>query len=249
MTEDEAREAVKALDRLPRHIAVIMDGNGRWAQEHDLPREQGHLAGRNATRRLVDGCGEAGIQVLTIYSFSAENWSRPDSEVQALMQLIETSLKEEIDELDAQQVRFMASGRLQELPRSLQEAIRSSTERTASNTGLVLNVAVNYGGRTELVDACRALAARAAEGKLDPAGIDEDAIRAELYAPDLPDPDLVIRTGGDMRISNFLIWQVAYAELCVLRIFWPDFQKRHLFEALRAYAQRDRRFGRIQPSL
>jgi undecaprenyl diphosphate synthase len=249
MTEEQAREAVKALERLPRHVAVIMDGNGRWAQQRGLPREQGHYEGRKATKRLVQACGEVGIEALSIYSFSAENWARPDSEVRCLMELIEHSLREEIDELDTQQVRFVASGRLHQLPPGLQQAIRQSVVRTADNPGMVLNLVVNYGGRAELVDACRAIAARAADGELDPSAIQEDTIRAHLYSPQLPDPDLVIRTGGEMRISNFLLWQVAYAELSVLPILWPDFQKMHLFEALLSYAQRERRFGRVRPEL
>jgi undecaprenyl diphosphate synthase len=245
MTEDEAREAVKALDRLPHHVAVIMDGNGRWAQQRELPRVVGHQEGRKATRRLVEACGDVGIEALSIYSFSAENWSRPTNEVAALMQLIETSLNEEIEELHARQVRFVASGRLQELPQGLQETVEKAKARTAGNSGMLLNLAVNYGGRAELVDACRALAAGVLAGELELAAIDEDAIRSRLYAPELPDPDLVVRTGGEMRISNFLVWQVAYAELYVTPVLWPDFQKIHLFEALLSYAHRERRFGKV----
>ncbi len=248
ITEDEAREAVKALNRLPRHVAVIMDGNGRWARQHGLPRVLGHQEGRNATRRLVEACGEIGIEVLSIFSFSAENWSRPKDEVQALMQLIETSLDEEIEELHARQVRFVASGRLQELPPGLRGIIEKAEARMAGNTGMVLNLAINYGGRAELVDACRRLATRVLAGELQPAEIDEDAIRSQLYAPELPDPDLVFRPGGQMRISNFLLWQVAYAELYVTPILWPDFQKRHLFEAVLSFGRRERRFGRVGPA-
>ncbi len=245
MTEDSAREAVQALESLPRHVAVIMDGNGRWAQQHGQLREQGHYQGRKATKRLVEAGVDIGIEALSIYSFSVENWTRPQPEVRALMELIETSLNEEIEELHAQDVRFTASGRLRELPDSLQASIQRGKARTGKNTGMVLNVVINYGGRAELVDACRVIAARAAGGELDPEAIDEDTIRAELYSPELPDPDLIIRTGGEMRISNFLLWQAAYAELYVLPIFWPDFEQIHLFEALLAYAGRERRFGGV----
>lgn len=247
MTEDEAREAAKRARPAPRHIAVIMDGNGRWARERGLSRIQGHHEGRKATKRLVQACGEIGTEALTIYSFSVENWERPAEEVEGLMALIESSLVEEIDELDESNVRFVASGRLGQLPESLQEQIRVATERTARNTGLTLNLAVNYGGRAELVDACKAVAADVLAGRLAVEDVDESEIAARLYQPDLPDPDLLIRTAGEMRISNFLLWQSAYSELIVLPILWPSFQKRHLFEAVLQFSRRERRFGAVAP--
>lgn len=247
MTEAEAREAIKRLPELPRHVAVIMDGNGRWAQQRGLSRLQGHHEGRKATKRLVEAAGEAQVGVLTIYSFSSENWRRPRPEVEGLMALIEDSLRQELDELDASNVVFTASGRLKELPASLQEGIAHAQRRTRDNSGLILNLAVNYGGRSEIVDAASAIAHRVAAGNVRPEEVDEALFRQHLYSPQLPDPDLVIRTGGDMRLSNFLLWEAAYAELCVLPILWPDFQKLHFFEALLTYNSRERRFGRVAP--
>jgi len=246
MTEAEAREAVQARERLPRHVAVIMDGNGRWAQQHGLSRLQGHYEGRKATKRLVQAAGEAGLGALTIYSFSSENWRRPADEVAGLMMLIEDSLREELDELDQSNVVFTASGRLHELPPSLQQAIAEAKQRTGGNSGLILNLAVNYGGRAEIADAAAAIAREAAAGDLRPEDVDESVLGQHLYSPELPDPDLVIRTGGDLRLSNFLLWQAAYAELYVLPVLWPEFQKLHLFEALLAYGSRERRFGGVE---
>lgn len=246
MTEAEAREAVRGLDRLPRHVAVIMDGNGRWARERGLTRLEGHHQGRKATKRLVEAAGEVRLEALTIYSFSSENWRRPQEEVDGLMALIEDSLREELDELDESNVVFTASGRLHELPPSLRRALAEARERTQDNSGLILNVAVNYGGRGEIADAAAAIARQVAAGELSPEQIDESLFRQHLYAPQLPDPDLVLRTGGELRLSNFLLWEAAYAELYVLPVLWPDFQKLHLFEALLDYNSRERRFGGVE---
>jgi undecaprenyl diphosphate synthase len=248
MTEDEAREAAKKADPKPRHVAVIMDGNGRWASQRGLSRIHGHHEGRKATKRLVQACGEISLEALTVYSFSVENWARPSAEVNALMALIENSLAEEVAELDESNVRFIASGRLHQLPESLQRQIDLASRRTGDNTGLILNLAVNYGGRTEVLDACRALVREAVAGRLTADEIEESHIAARLYHPELPDPDLLIRTAGEMRISNFLLWESAYSELIVLPVLWPDFQKQHLFEAVIAFGQRERRFGRVQPA-
>ncbi len=247
MTEDEALQAAKS-GTLPGHVAVIMDGNGRWAQQRGLDRVLGHHEGRKATKRLVEAAGAVGLGALTVYSFSSENWRRPAQEVQGLMALIETSLQEELQELDEQNVRFVASGRLHELPESLQRAVAAAQQSTADNTGLLLNMAVNYGGRTEIVDAARALARSVAQRDLTPDAITEAVFARHLYLPDLPDPDLIVRTGGELRISNFLLWQGAYAELHVLPILWPDFQRQHLYEAILAYQDRKRRFGGVQPA-
>jgi undecaprenyl diphosphate synthase len=244
MTEEEALEAAKA-GKLPAHIAVIMDGNGRWAKQRGLSRIEGHHEGRRATKRLVQAAGAVGLPALTVYSFSSENWRRPPEEVQGLMALIEGSLQEELEELHREHVRFVASGRLHELPESLQRTIAAARERTAGNTGLLLNMAVNYGGRTEIVDAARALATHVARGDLAPQEIDEALLAQHLYLPDLPDPDLIIRTGRELRLSNFLLWQAAYAELHVLPILWPEFAKQHLYEAILSYQARERRFGDV----
>jgi len=249
--EDHDTEAIEHLKRrvsglrLPRHIAIVMDGNGRWAQQRGLPRVQGHIEGRKATKRTVRACAAIGIEVLSLYAFSVENWRRPPEEVNAILRLIATALEEELDELDANNVRFRASGRLHETPEYLQQVLCRAEERTANNTGLVLNLCVNYGGRAEIVDAARALAAETAAGHLDPASIGEATFASHLYQPELPDPDLLLRPGGETRVSNFLLWQIAYAEVIILPTLWPDFREEHLAEALVEYSRRQRRFGGV----
>lgn len=230
---------------IPRHIAIVMDGNGRWAAQRGLPRMQGHFAGHKATRRAVEACAEVGVEVLSIYAFSVENWQRPAAEVEGLMELIEQAMREELDDLDRNNVRFIASGRLHELPPSLQQALAEAEARTANNTGLVLNLLVNYGGRAEIADAAQALAQKVKTGEIDPAEITEDVLGQYLYAPQLPDPDLLLRPGGEKRVSNFLLWEIAYAEIIVMPVLWPDFTKEHLIEAIREYNRRQRRFGRV----
>jgi len=248
MAEDTDR-ATEALRRqisgltLPRHIAIIMDGNGRWAQQHGLPRTQGHVEGRNATERCVRACVAINLEVLSLYAFSVENWRRSPSEVAAILDLLEYALREEIEALHEANVRFRASGRLHQLPESLQSCLREAEERMAGNTGTVLNLCVNYGGRAEIVDAARALAARAAGGELLPEDLDEDAFRRHLYQPDLPDPDVLLRPGGEKRISNFLLWEMAYAEIIVMSVLWPDFREEHLGEAIVEFNRRQRRYG------
>lgn len=242
MCEDEL---LAQLDRsrLPQHVAVIMDGNGRWASQRGLPRLEGHRASAQAIRDTVSACGELDIAFLTLYTFSAENWSRPEPEVAALMALIEHTLRGELPELHQNRVRIRLLGRMASLPQSLQAALEEAAGLTARNTGLTLQLAIDYGGRQEIVEAARALAAEAAEGKLKPAEITQDHFVAHLYRPDAPDPDLLVRTGGDFRVSNYLLWQIAYAEIHVTPILWPDFRKRHFYEALIAYQGRQRRFG------
>jgi undecaprenyl diphosphate synthase len=230
---------------MPRHIAVVMDGNGRWAKQRGLSRIEGHYEGRKATRRLVEECVDLDLEFLTIYTFSTENWSRAREEVDGLMVLIQSALAAELEDLDANNVRFVASGRIAELPEGVRQTIAEGEAFTADNTGMVLNMAVNYSGRAELVDACRRIAAEAAAGELAPETIDEAAVAARLYRPELPDVDLFIRPGGEMRVSNFLLWQIAYAEIYVLPVLWPDFQVEHLHDALAAYRQRNRRFGGV----
>lgn len=240
-----SQELIAALEgyNLPRHIAVIMDGNGRWARQRGLPRLHGHLEGRLAAKRCVALCVDLGIEALSMYAFSAENWRRPEQEVRGLMALLEASIREETDELMEVNVQLRASGRISQVPESLREAIEQAQTRTAGNTGMVLNLLINYGGRTEIVDAARHLAAEAAAGRLDPEAIDEAVFSAALYAPDLPDPDLVIRPGGEMRVSNFLLWEVAYSEMVVLPVLWPDFTAEHLRDAIIEFNHRQRRFG------
>jgi undecaprenyl diphosphate synthase len=232
-------------ERLPRHVAVIMDGNGRWAGQRGLPRVEGHRRGELAVREAVECCGELGIEHLTLYTFSAENWRRSADEVSALMRLIEFVARKEIHDLHRKGVRLRVLGRIHELPASLQDELERDINLTRENTGLNLNLAINYGGRAEIVDAARRLAERVQRGQLTPEEIDEAALARELYHPGMPDPDLLIRTGGEMRISNFLLWQVAYSELWVTDTLWPDFARAELVEAVRAYQTRERRFGAV----
>jgi len=229
--------------QIPEHLAIVMDGNGRWAQQRGLPRIQGHIEGSKATKRVVLACDEIGIRFVSVYAFSVENWRRPAQEVEGLMKLIEHALRSEIDELHGRNCRFMASGRLHELPESLQRAVREGTELTAGNTGLTLNMLVNYGGRAEIVDAARSLARRAMDGSLAPEDIDEACVSQAMYSPHVPDPDLVLRPGGEFRLSNFLLWEVAYSEVVVLPTLWPDVQREHLVEAIKEFNRRERRFG------
>ncbi len=225
-----------------------MDGNGRWAEQRGLNRIEGHFEGRKAARRVVEACGELGIPVLSLYAFSVQNWQRPGPEVEGLIGLIETALREELDALVTNDVRFIASGRRAELPESLRRILDEVEEDTADNQGLILNLLVNYGGRTEIIDAARALAQEVAAGDISPADIDEQLFAEHLYAPELPDPDLIIRPGGEMRLSNFLLWEIAYAELVVMPVLWPDFTAAHLIAAIKEYNTRQRRFGRVPAS-
>ncbi len=234
--------------RAPAHIAVIMDGNGRWAQRRGQPRVAGHRAGAKAVRAVVDACDDFGVRHLTLYTFSVENWKRPRTEVRALMQLIEENLRREAAELHARHARVRAVGRLHELPASLQATLADIAALTADNEGLRLNLALNYGGRAEITDAARRLVEEALAGRLCADEITEQAVAARLYAPDTPDPDLMIRTAGEMRISNYLIWQAAYAELWVTDTLWPDFGRSHLLQAIVDYQRRDRKFGGLPGS-
>ncbi len=233
---------------IPTHIAIVMDGNGRWATQRGLPRIAGHVAGRQATKSAVVACSDLGVSALSLYAFSTENWNRPGDEVEGLMHLIEGALAEELRELHETNVRFMASGRLAGLPETLQRLFADAREQTAGNTGLTLNLCVNYGGRAEIVDAARRLAQAARDGSLDPPDLDEAAFQQALYAPELPDVELFLRPGREMRVSNFLLWQIAYAEIVVMDVLWPDFTADHLLDALRAFNQRDRRFGMVLDS-
>ena len=229
----------------PGHIAIIMDGNGRWAKKRMLPRVMGHREGTKATKKIVRACGELGIKHLTIYVFSSENWERPLPEVDALMNLLVDMVRQEIEDLMRNNVRLCALGNLARLPDITRRELEWGIERTRGNTGLQLNLAVSYGGREEILDAARALAEKAKRGELDPADIDEQAFRSSMYLPDVPDPELLIRTGGDQRISNYLLWQIAYTELYVTPTLWPDFDKDGLLEAIEEYHSRQRRFGKV----
>jgi len=240
-----------ALDaeRMPRHIAIIMDGNGRWATQRGLPRIIGHKQGYETVRDIVRACGELGVEVLTLYAFSTENWRRPKEETDMLMQLIEEATRIELPTLQEKNIRLRISGRLSELPESLQQALAEDIQATAKNTGLVLNLAINYGGRVEILDAVREACRRAKDGRLDPEHITEEYFSGLLYTAGLPDPDLLIRTAGELRVSNFLLWQMAYTEIWVTPVLWPDFTQAELLRAIADYQQRVRRFGSVPPTV
>ena len=230
---------------LPRHVAVIMDGNGRWATQRGLPRVAGHTEGVKAVRTIVRAAGELGIEFLTLYAFSSENWNRPTHEVATLMRLLERSIVRELPELMKRNVRFRAIGRPDGVPPAVRRGIDRLEAATARNTGLTFLMAFNYGGRDELIDACRALAREVRAGTLRPEEIDEARLGGALYTEGLPDPDLLIRTSGEMRVSNFLLWQIAYTELWMTPTLWPDFGPRELWLAVADFQQRSRRFGRV----
>ena len=233
------------LGRLPRHVAVIMDGNGRWARQRHLPRVEGHRAGASAVRETVETAARLRLDALTLYAFSTENWKRPKAEVSTLFALLKEFLKREFRSLVENDIRFRVVGRPDGLDPSVRSALATALEATASCRGMVFSVALNYSGRAEIADAARALARDAAAGSLDPESIDEDAVARRLYTADLPDPDLLVRTSGELRISNFLLWQIAYAEIHVTPVLWPDFRRRHLLEALLDYQRRERRYGGV----
>jgi len=229
--------------RVPRHVAIIMDGNGRWAESRGLSRIEGHRAGKEAVTAVVRAAGDLGIEVLTLYAFSIENWNRPQSEVTELMRLAERYLEEELPEVMANDVQVRAIGRLDRLPPRVRDRVMNAVEKTRDNGSLKLVFALSYGGRAEIVDAARRLLRDAELGKVDPEALDEKTFAAHLYDPELPDPDLLIRTGAESRISNFLLWQIAYSEIYVTDVMWPDFRAEHLGAALRDFQGRERRFG------
>jgi len=234
------------LKRLPSHVAIIMDGNGRWARRRGLPRVAGHAAARTAVRDVVKAASDLGLSDLTLYTFSMENWERPRREVSALMHLLDQTLAEQLAEMDEGNVHLRALGRLDRLPKYARSRLDRSIERLSQNDGLNLNLAISYGGRAEIVDAVRAVAERVERGELKPSRIDGEMFRSFFYLPDLSDPDLLIRTSGELRISNFLLWQIAYSEIYVTDVLWPDFRRKHLYEAIGVYQRRDRRFGRLR---
>jgi len=241
---DETLARAVNFDQLPAHVAVIMDGNGRWASERHLPRVEGHRAGIASVRDVVESSARLGIEVLTLYAFSIENWKRPRAEVSTLMMLLKRYLRSELNTLLDNNIRFRVIGRQDELSRDVQDELEMGIERTSKNTGMLFNIALNYGGRAEIVDAAR----RAIASGIDPADLDEQRFGDFLYTAGQPDPDLLIRTSGEMRVSNFLLWQIAYSEIWVTDTFWPDFRCRHLLEAILAYQKRDRRYGGIKPA-
>ncbi len=230
---------------IPRHIAIIMDGNGRWAKERGLPRLEGHRAGAESVREVLEACIEQGVEYLTLYAFSSENWARPATEVNALMTLLDRFLDEKAKDLDRQNVRLLAIGQLDRLPKKTRALIERIQQRTANHTAMTLVLALSYGGREEIVSAARSLAEDAVAGKISPDEIDGEMFASRLQTAGIPDPDLLIRTSGEMRVSNFLLWQISYAEMVIVKKFWPAFRQGDLFEAVQEYQRRHRRFGAL----
>jgi undecaprenyl diphosphate synthase len=242
---DDLLQRLRVHGAVPAHVAIIMDGNGRWAKGRSLPRPLGHHAGMTAVREVVEGSLAAGVGVLTLFAFSQENWQRPPREIDALMSLLEEYIAKEADELRGQGVSVRILGDIDRLTGGARRAVDRIVADTAGGSALALNLCISYSSRAEIARAARLLAEEVAAGRLDPAAVDEEALARHLYTAPWPDPDLLIRTSGEMRISNFLLWQLAYAELYVTPVLWPDFTRRHLFEAILEFQRRDRRFGRV----
>jgi undecaprenyl diphosphate synthase len=243
MSSSAAHLSQEAMASLPRHVAIIMDGNGRWAKQRHLPRVEGHRMGAESVRAVIRAAGELGVKYLTLYAFSVENWNRPTDEVDTLMKYLAHYMKSEFAELNKNNVRLEVIGQVHRLPEFVQKQLKKTREALSKNNGLTLIMALSYGGRTELVDAMRSIAAKVKKGELEPAEITEQVVADHLYTRNWPDPDVLIRTSGEMRLSNFLLWQISYAELVVTPTLWPDFRKPQFYAALEEYHCRHRRFG------
>ena len=245
INEKLKEEILEKPERIPIHVAIIMDGNGRWAALRNRPRTFGHKKGVDAVKQVVRAAGEIGVKYLTLYAFSSENWRRPRTEVAALMHLLSQTTKNALDELLENDVKLITIGRIDGLPQNQHAVLQRAIEKTRNNKGLVLNLALNYGGRTEILDAVKAIANSTRAGIVDPKDISEELFSGFLYTADLPDPDLLIRTSGERRISNFLLWQTSYTELYITDTLWPDFKREELFAAILDYQKRERRFGKL----
>jgi undecaprenyl diphosphate synthase len=245
MSQSAPQLSAEAKANLPTHVAIIMDGNGRWAKQRGLPRVEGHRQGAESVKAVVKAAGELGIKFITLYAFSVENWNRPKDEVDTLMKYLLRFLKRELGEMSKNNIRLQAIGQLWRLPENIQDQLRKTTQATAKNNGITLTLALSYGGRTEIVDAVRQIAHEVKAGKLDAGEINEQVIAHHLYTHGTPDPDLLIRTSGEMRVSNFLLWQISYAEFVITKTLWPDFGKREFYAALEEYSQRQRRYGGV----
>lgn len=243
MSQSAPQLSAEAKANLPTHVAIIMDGNGRWAKERGLPRVEGHRQGAESVKAVVKAAGELGIKFITLYAFSVENWNRPKDEVDTLMKYLLRFLKRELAEMSKNNIRLQAIGQIWRLPENIQDQLRKTTQATAKNNGITLTLALSYGGRTEIVDAVRQIAHEVKAGKLEAGEINEQVIAHHLYTHGTPDPDLLIRTSGEMRVSNFLLWQISYAEFVITKTLWPDFGKREFYAALEEYSQRQRRYG------
>ncbi|OQX96075.1 hypothetical protein B6I21_02100 [candidate division KSB1 bacterium 4572_119] len=249
MQENELKKLITEHGKIPQHVAIIMDGNGRWAKARGLTRLKGHEEGIKSVRAVVEACGELGINVLTLYTFSKENWRRPKNEISGLWRLLIQTVKREVPDLKKNNVRLKMIGVLEDLPLSAREGVKYAINELKNNTGLIVNLALSYGSRFEILQAVQQIARRVAAGEISPENIDEGMIASGLYTKDLPDPDLVIRTSGEKRISNFLLWQIAYSEIYVTDVLWPDFRKEEFFSAIHSFQQRERRYGMVSEQL
>jgi len=243
------QEAVKQSGQIPAHIAIIMDGNGRWAKRKGLPRAAGHKKGVESVKDIVKACSQLGVKYLTLYTFSTENWNRPREEVSTLMRLLVRSLRKETDELNENNVRLSTIGNIESMPEAVQKSLLESINKTKNNTKMVLSLALSYSGRWELQEAFKKAAEMAKNNLLNPCDIDEKTISGLLTTKDMPDPDLLIRTSGEFRVSNFLLWQIAYTEFYITNDYWPDFRRDHLYEAIKSFQNRERRFGKVSEQL
>ncbi|MFA7228292.1 MAG: isoprenyl transferase [Melioribacteraceae bacterium] len=242
-------EDVKLKGTIPQHIAIIMDGNGRWAKKRSMPRVAGHQRGVESVRQIVEACAGLGVKILTLYTFSTENWKRPKDEVSTLMRLIVKSLKSETDELNKNNIRLTTIGDIASLPDLVRDELKAAIEKTSGNNKLTLNLALSYSGRWELVEAVKDISRRVLSGKIDPDRINEETIAAHLSTAGMIEPDLLIRSGGEFRISNFLLWQIAYSEIFISEVLWPDFRCKHLIDAVKDFQKRERRFGLVSEQL
>lgn len=247
--ENELKERILSGNNIPHHVAIIMDGNGRWAKARNLKRVRGHEEGIKSVRAIVEACGEIGIKVLTLYTFSKENWRRPKSEVSALWKLLIQTVRREVPELKRNNVRLKVIGVMEDLPRVVCEGVNYAIHELRNNTGLIVNLALSYSSRLEITQAIQKIARKAVSGEINPIEIDEQLVTDHLYTADLPDPDLLIRTSGEQRISNFLLWQIAYSELFITNTLWPDFRKREFYQTILAYQQRERRYGMVSEQI
>lgn len=245
----ELIDQIKENENIPEHVAIIMDGNGRWAKKRGLPRFEGHREGVNSVRAVVEAAGNIGVKYVTLYTFSTENWSRPKSEISYLMNLLLLTIRKEVDELNAKNVRLECYGNLNDLPVEIRESLLGSVEKLRRNTGLRLNLALSYSSRTEIIQAVKRICTDVCNGQLETAEIDERLFSCYLYTSGIPDPDLLIRTSGEYRLSNFLLWQIAYSEMYITRTLWPDFRHKEFYEAIIDFQKRERRFGMVSEQI
>jgi len=248
-SDNALQEELKKSGNIPTHIAIIMDGNGRWAKKRGLPRVAGHRRGVETVREIVEVCAEVGVKYLTLYTFSTENWNRPKDEVSTLMRLLLKSLKDRLDELNKNNIKLTCIGNIESLPDVVQKQLFEDIERTKNNKRMTLNLALSYSGRWELLEAVKNISREVAAGKITPDNISEKSISDHLTTKHMPEPELIIRTSGEFRVSNFLLWQIAYSEFVILDVFWPDFSRNHLYDAIRQYQKRERRFGKVSEQI